>query len=195
MKDEKIKLVCPNPKCNEISEFKIQSPIWWYLANYEKMLIGITSKLNNGNHVFFAEIDGKDGDENNINEAINSFKTQNLYQNLIVIETPKGFHLISLNEYTWADCISMYSKLLENNHIDKIYSGYSIARGFATLRLSKKTPKESNFKLFHTYRGRQKISSPHHEIYQKIVERPIELFLHHFDKGFELVGYPYREAK
>jgi hypothetical protein len=187
------KVTCP--KCSNTTEFQIQKPLWQYLRNYEKILIGVTSRLSNGNHVFFADVDKKNLYPHEIryfwDKAFGPMLSKQL--NLFIIETKKGYHLVSLNEFTWISCLRAYNTLLEYNCIDTNFFGYSVARGFATLRLSKKS-KNDYFNIRDITLSSRKTSLPHMNLYNNLLRANLEEE-NTFDKGFELVGYPFRKVK
>ena len=105
-------------------------------------------------------------------------------------------HVVSLNEYPEEFVVKTLSYLLKPNSfigipaMDRWHLGYSIAKGFATLRISKKD-KADDFQFVYWNKGDGYISRPHFYFFKTFFggDMPDKDIWKWFDRGIFFVGY------
>jgi len=161
-----------------------------YARPDDKVMLGLKSTLSNGNHLLFLDYDKKNLDSFFF-EKVRVFLSIEFRKelSLLAYETKKGYHAICFNEFSEVMTYRMMLALLPQ--VDRWHIGYSVAKGFATLRISKKTPLDDfNFVYFH--RGLLPISKPHFYFFKylfselEVWEKSITSW---FDYGIHFVGY------
>jgi len=156
----------------------------------DKVCLGLTSKLENGNHLLFLDFDSKRLDSFYF-DKIRKYLSIEFQKNisLLAYQTAKGYHAIALNQFSEIESYKMMLYLL--GKVDRWHIGYSIAKGFATLRISKKSVVD-DMKFVYFNRGLLPISKPHFYLFKYhfeelgIYEKSITSW---FDEGIHFVGY------
>lgn len=133
----------------------------------DTVVFGLTNRLKDDNRLLFLETDSKSirnlkeifkGIVNFIPWFISGVHT------VAIFKTRKGFHIICFNKFS-KDFVETLSFELRER-LDRYHVGYSIAKGFSTLRISKRWKGDKN-KLFGLSVGSEPISRPHWDIYIK----------------------------
>lgn len=166
----------------------------------DTIVIGITNRIKD-RRLMFLETDWKDRARKRLNRLLfelcsYSIKPSNNFHrpyqwlnpdwhSYIVIETKKGYHIVGFNKMFQ----NYYEEMLFHfrNDLDRYHVGYSIAKGFSTLRVSNRW-KEDGRKLILSNIGSIPVSKPHWETYRMIfpnMGNPKRFF----DDGIEMVGY------
>ncbi len=178
----------------------------------DTLVIGVTNRLpNSDNRLLFMETDTKEDFKN-----IRYYLIQNEpYITYAIFKTKKGYHFVIFNSYPRKYVEEFLFEHRE--HLDKYHVGYSIAKGFSTLRLSKRKSRGDEIKCVDFYLGVNAISRPHFELYKPfilkllnrgktknnrdplvtivfrgptyILTKDINRRTPYFDEGYELIGY------
>jgi hypothetical protein len=157
----------------------------------DKVLLGLTSRLNNENHLLFLDFDNCEmiGQDFYILMKYLSHNFGLGDISFLAYKTNKGYHAISLNQYPEEMIYRMMISVM--NQVDRWHIGYSIAKGFATLRTSKKS-KADEFHLMYFHEGKAPISKPHFYFFKhlfNVLEEAEEHITSWFDEGIHFVGY------
>jgi hypothetical protein len=179
----------------------------------DKLILGMTNKLKNGDFLFFAEIEFNKNVENLKNclgieqklEKFLNYWDNSCYKffNLIIYPSSytkdgfiKGYHIISLNPMNEYEILKIW---LENiNILDRQHISYSIFKKFATIRISKKS-KTENLKYIRcfrfckppeNYKNAEHLSAYHYYILKSIIkDLPTIEYKYLKNYGIEMVGY------
>lgn len=171
-----------------------------YAKKDDSLVLGITNRLKKETVCLpFFDIDNSDFNHVNFYSQFKrlwrDFLTFHIKNgdkpSMLVLKSVKGYHALCFNIMNILDYHKLMVILLDDGYLDRWHVGYTIAKEFATLRLSKRQAKEPEFQFVEYFPSNWEISKPHFLIYCK---RFRELQRHqatatYFDYGIDFVGY------
>ncbi len=130
----------------------------------DTVVFGLTNRIKE-NRLIFLETDSRN--KRNLKKIMKMWFDPKLHT-VAIFKTRKGFHIICFNKFS-KDFVETLSFELRGR-LDRYHVGYSIAKGFSTLRISKRWNKD-NIKLIGLSVGSEPISRPHWDIYIKEITK------------------------